>query len=283
MPLPTRGIAINTPAGEKACTDDFSARNFHSGIKMPPGRRTMLVARLRSRLIALEIGSLDAYCAYVFEGGGHDQEIVALINAVSTNKTDFFRESAHFDFLRDMALPALMKAGQRHLKAWSAASSIGAEAYSLAMVLEEFRRTRQGPDYSILATDISTEVLRTAVTGQFTKAMIGAIPPELRRRYVLQPCDPSRDRARITPRLRAKIAWGRMNLIDDQYPVGTDMDVIFCRNVLIYFDRPAQTHVVARLSRHLRPGGYLILGHSESAAGADVPLARITSTIFQKV
>jgi chemotaxis protein methyltransferase CheR len=279
-------------AADMAVIEDFSTRNFdrlaaliqdHSGIRMPAGKRTMLAARVRSRLIALDIGTLDDYCAYIFEGGGHDQEIVPLINAISTNKTDFFRESVHFDFLRDTALPALAQAGQRHVKAWSAAASIGAEAYSLAMVLEEFRRTGRGPDYSILATDISTDVLAAALGGEFTKAMMEPVPPELRRRYVLQSRNSALDRVRIAPQLRTKIAWGRLNLTDDRYPVGTDMDFIFCRNVLIYFDKPMQNRVATRLAHHLRPGGHLILGHSESAAGGGLPLTPITSTIYRKV
>jgi chemotaxis protein methyltransferase CheR len=271
--------------------DGFSAHNFdrlsrlihlYSGIKMPAGKKTMVATRLRSRLITLEIETIDAYCDYLFDSGTLDREIVHLINAVSTNKTDFFREPVHFDFLRDVVLPGMLAAGQRQVRVWSAAASIGAEAYSAAMVLEEFRRTRQGPDYAVLGTDISTDVLAVAVAGQFPEAMLEPAPPELRHRYVMKARDPARGVVRIAAPLRAKTSWARLNLMDDHYPVGREMDVIFCRNILIYFDKPAQTHVLTQLCNHLRPGGYLILGHSETGAGTDLPLVSVMNTIFQK-
>lgn len=272
--------------------EHFSARNFdrlaalihrYSGIKMPPAKRTMLAGRLRSRLVALELEHLDEYCDYIFENHGIDTELVHLINAVSTNKTDFFREPVHFNFLRETFLPALALAGRREIKIWSAAASIGAEAYTIAMVLEDFRRKNHGPDYSVLGTDISTEALGMAVTGQFPKAMMDPVPPELRSRYVLQSRDSTLAMARIIPQLRAKVSWGRLNLMDTRYPVDRDMDCIFCRNILIYFDRSTQNNVLTRLCDHLRPGGYLILGHSETGAGADLPMVSVRSTIFRRV
>lgn len=254
-----------------------------SGIRMPPGKRTMVAVRLRSRLARLGLEHMDAYCDYLFREGGVDDELVRLIDAVSTNKTDFFRESAHFDFLRETALPHYAAAGRRNLKFWSAASSIGAEAYTLAMVLDDFKTRHRGPDFSILGTDISTEALSVAVAGQFPKSMMEPVPQEFLARYVLQPRDPAADVVRIVPALRAKVAWGRMNLMDESYPVDADMDVIFCRNVLIYFDRPTQHKVLQRLCAHLAPGGFLILGHSESGTGAQIPVVQIVNTIFQKV
>ncbi len=275
-----------------ATDERFSNRNFdrltqlihtYSGIKMPASKRTMLAVRLRARLVALDLAHLDGYCDYLFDNGGMNTELVHLINAVSTNKTDFFREPAHFDFLRDTLLPELAAAGRREVKLWSAAASIGAEAYTMAMVLEDFRARHRGPDYSILATDISTEVLALAVQGQFAEAMMDPVPADLRSRYVLRPRDPALGLVRIAPALRAKISWARLNLMDDRYGAGREMDVIFCRNVLIYFDKAAQGNVLSRLCDHLRPGGYLILGHSETAAGAALPLLPIFNTIFRKV
>jgi chemotaxis protein methyltransferase CheR len=284
---PIAGTFMAEPRVEGFSTHNFErlSRLIHlySGIKMSAAKKTMVATRLRSRLARLEIETIDAYCTYLFESGALDREMVPLINAISTNKTDFFREPVHFDFMRDVALPAMVLAGQRQVRVWSAAASIGAEAYSAAMILEEFRRARQGPDYSILGTDISTDVLAVAVAGQFPEAMLEPVPLELRRRYVMQARDPSRGVVRIAAPLRAKTSWARLNLMDDRYPVGREMDVIFCRNILIYFDKPAQTHVLMRLCDHLRPGGYLILGHSESGAGADLPLAPVMNTIFQKL
>jgi chemotaxis protein methyltransferase CheR len=283
---------LSLTALSDTAAEGFSARNFdrlaglihqYSGIKMPPAKRTMLAVRLRSRLTALGLGHLDEYCDYIFKDHGLDNELVHLINAVSTNKTDFFREPAHFDFLRGSFLPAMAGAGRRAVKVWSAASSIGAEAYTIAMVLEAFCRQNHGPDYSILATDISTEVLKVAMEGQFPRAMMDPVPPHMRSSFVLRARDQGLDLVRIVPQLRTKIAWGHLNLMDKTYPVDRDQDCIFCRNILIYFDRQTQNNVLTRLCDHLRPGGYLIVGHSETGAGEGLPVVQVMSTIFQRV
>jgi len=257
--------------------------NDTSGIKMPISKKTMIEGRLRRRVAALELPDLNAYCDYLFDSSDFEAELIHLINVATTNKTDFFREPAHFEFMTRTALPALAEAGQRKVKIWSAAASIGAEAYTLAMVMEEFRRGGPGLDYSILATDICTEVLAQGTSGRFPKAMIDPVPIDLRRRYILQSRDPAADEVRIAPALRTKVAFARLNLIDKTYPVGSDMDFIFCRNILIYFDKPTQERVLSRLCDHLRPGGYLVLGHSESAVGVDLPVVAVVNTIFQKV
>jgi chemotaxis protein methyltransferase CheR len=270
----------------------LSARNYArlaavindaSGIKMPATKQTMLEGRLRRRINALGLPDLNTYCDYLFDGGHFETELVYLINVATTNKTDFFREPAHFEFMTQVALPALAETGQRKVKLWSAAASVGAEAYTLAMVMEEFRRNGRGPDYSILATDICTDVLEQAALGRFPAMMIDPVPMELRRRYVLKSRSPGIDEVRIAPALRAKIAFARLNLMDSAYPVDTNMDFIFCRNILIYFDKPTQERVLSRLCDHLRPGGYLVLGHSESAIGVALPVEAVVNTIFQKV
>ncbi len=197
----------------------------------------MLAVRLRARLAVLGLAALDDYCDYLFKDHGLERELVHLINAVSTNKTDFFREPAHFDFLRDDFLPAMTNANRRNVKLWSAAASIGAEAYTIAMVLEAYRRQNRGPDYSIFATDISTEVLKVALAGQYPRAMIDPVPPDMRASFVLQSRDPGLDLVRIAPQLRARIAWGHLNLMNKHYPIDRELDCIFCRNILIYFDK----------------------------------------------
>ena len=255
----------------------------YSGIKMPPSKQTMLAGRLRRRIAALELPDVDAYCDFIFERGGLDSELIHLMNAVSTNKTDFFREPAHFDYMCETALPEMAAASRRPIKLWSAAASMGAEAYTLAMLLEEFRRTRSGPDYSILATDICTDMLELAHAGRFPTSMIEPIPMELRRKYVMRAKDAGLDQVRMAPQLRSKITVARLNLMDETYPLGRDMDFIFCRNVLIYFDKVTQAAVLARLCHHIRPGGYLILGHSESAVGANLPITHVINTIFRRV
>jgi chemotaxis protein methyltransferase CheR len=281
---------LSTLAAPIAPAAAFSVRNFnrlaelihsYSGIKMPPGKRTMLAGRLNRRMRAVGVTTPDDYCHHLFEEGGLEAEMVYLIDAVTTNKTDFFREPMHFDFMTTEGLPALADAGRRDIRVWSAAASNGAEAYTLAMVLEEFCAARR-LNYSILATDICTEVLDQALAGRFPKTMVDPVPMDLRHRYVLQAKDSRNAEIRIAPHLRSKVSFGRLNLMDERYPVGREMDFVFCRNILIYFDKPTQAKVLSRLCAHLRPGGYLVLGHSESLVGVDLPVTPVGNTIFQR-
>jgi chemotaxis protein methyltransferase CheR len=254
----------------------------YSGIKMPLSKKTMLEGRLRRRQRQQGLASLDAYCALLFDGGGLDAEVVHLIDAVTTNKTDFFREPAHFEFLATRALPALARGPGRTIRAWSAACSVGAEPYTLAMVLDDFCAASQGWDYEIFATDLCTQVLGQALKGIYPAAMIEPVPPALRRRYVRLARDPQRPEVRIAPTLRAHLSFARLNLMDESYAAPRDLDLIFCRNILIYFDKPTQTKVLQRLCDHLKPGGHLFLGHSETIVGAELPVRTVASTVFQK-
>ena len=290
----SKSTAVGTASGIREAPlhgrDSLSRKDFeklakfihsYSGIKMPPNKLTMVEGRLRRRLKATGYAGFAQYCHYLFEEGGLEDETIHLIDAVTTNKTEFFREPAHFRFLASTALPALARTGRREIKAWSSACSTGAEPYTLAMVLEESRQaTRQ--DYSILCTDLCTEVLGQAIAGVFSDQMIQPVEMELRRRYVMRAKDPRRSEVRIVPELRAHLNFARLNLMDDQYPVDRDMDLIFCRNILIYFDKPTQAAVLSRLCSHLRPGGYLFLGHSESIVGLDLPVSQIANTVFQR-
>ena len=278
-------------ASEALPLDGLSRENFrrlaelvhgYSGIKMPPAKQTMLEGRLRRRMRVISIPTLDDYCAYLFEQDGLDSELVHLMDAVTTNKTDFFREPAHFDFLARELLPTLAKSGRKTIKVWSAACSIGAEPYSLAMMLEEHRRVHSRQDYAILCTDLCTEALDQAFLGKYPASMIAPVEMELRRRYVRRARDQGSDVVRIAPALRAQLSFARLNLMDNQYPVDRDMDMIFCRNILIYFDKPTQAKVLGRLCDHLRPGGHLFLGHSESIVGLDLPVVQTANTIFQR-
>jgi chemotaxis protein methyltransferase CheR len=271
--------------------EPLSVRNFgrlaeyihaYSGIKMPAGKRTMLEGRLRRRMRAHGFSEVNDYCRFLFDEGGLDDEAIHLIDAVTTNKTEFFREPFHFDHLAEVVLPKLAASGRGRIKLWSAACSTGAEPYTLAMVLDEFCGQRRDLDYSILATDICTEVLDQAISGRFPEPMIDPVSMERRRRYVMSARDPAAREVRIAPALRGKVAFARLNLMDTTYPVDRDMDVVFCRNILIYFDKPTQAKVLQGLCDHLRPGGFLFLGHSESAAGVDLPVRQVANTVFQK-
>lgn len=271
--------------------EQLSAKNFqrladfiqdYSGIKMPSSKHTMLEGRLRRRMRATRIDDVNDYCRYLFEEDGLAAELIHLIDAVTTNKTEFFREPTHFQFMAKQALPALADAGRREIRIWSSACSTGAEPYTIAMVMDEFCKGRRGVDYSILCTDICTEVLEQAVAGVFSEQMIEPVSMERRQRYVMRARDHSSGHVRITPHLRAKLSFARLNLMDEAYPIDTDLDIVFCRNILIYFDKATQAKVLGRLCDHLRPGGYLFLGHSESIVGIDLPIVQIANTVFQK-
>ncbi|MDR3535669.1 MAG: CheR family methyltransferase [Acetobacteraceae bacterium] len=257
----------------------------YSGIKMPPSKITMVEGRLRRRVRSTGAASLGEYCRRLFEGGTLEAEAVHLIDAVTTNKTEFFREPEHFDYLTATALPTLLeerRSASNGLKLWSAACSTGAEPYTLAMVLAEFRQTRSVSRVSILATDLCTEVLQTGAQAIYPEAAVLSVPIELRRRYMLRSRDRTRGLVRIVPGLRDWVQFARFNLMAEDYGVDRDFDVIFCRNVLIYFDKPTQQAVLRRLCRHLRPGGYLFLGHSESVAGLTLPLHVVGHTVFRR-
>jgi chemotaxis protein methyltransferase CheR len=278
---------MTTEAIDHLSAGDFDrlARFIHdySGIKMPPNKKSMVEGRLRRRMRAVGVPSLASYCQYLFERNGLEDEAIGLIDAVTTNKTDFFREPDHFDFLVGQALPELTARGDRRpIKVWSAACSIGAEPYTLAMVLADVTAANPGFRASIFASDICTEVLETAILGIFPEAMIAPVPMDMRKRYLLRAKAGARDRVRIVPQLRAGIRFGRINLMEAPYAADSDMHVIFLRNILIYFDRPTQHKVLAQLCNHLRPGGFLFLGHSETLAGHGLPLKPVATTVFQR-
>lgn len=270
--------------------DQISARNFerlaryiydYSGIKMPSSKRTMLEGRLRRRLRQTEHDTFDAYCDYLFKDDGLESESVYLIDAVTTNKTDFYREPRHFDYMTSHVLPELKAAGLRRIRAWSAACSTGAEPYTMAMVMQKFADENGGPDYQILGTDLSTEVLETALRGVYPNEMLTPVPADARR-WIMDAKDRTRREGRIHPSLRAKLSLARLNLMDDAYSAGDPFDMIMCRNVMIYFDKETQAKVLKRLCDRLKRGGYLFIGHSESITGIELPLVTVANTIFRK-
>jgi chemotaxis protein methyltransferase CheR len=276
--------------------DRLSQRNFqrlasfiesYSGIKMPPSKATMVEGRLRRRVRATGMPDLKRYCDYLFEENGLAAESVHLINAVTTNKTEFFREPEHFRFLAEHAVPQLLSGSRgvsrSPLKVWSAACSIGAEPYTVAMVLADLAQRMVGLRYIITATDICTEVLDTAISGIYPEAMMQPVPPDVLSRYVLRSKNRACREVRIVPDLRATTQFARINLMETPYHVDREMDIIFCRNILIYFDKPTQEAVLQRLCEHLRLGGYLFLGHSEALTGFDLPLRPAGPTVFRRL
>lgn len=256
-----------------------------AGIKMPPSKKTMVQARLKKRLRALGMNSFSQYVDYVFGKEGLEMEIVHILDVISTNKTDFFREPVHFSFLSEKVLPNFtQRASGAPFKVWSAGCSSGEEVYTLTMVLNEFGLQQPGFDFSVLGTDISTAILSMATNAVFAENRLKpAVPDWLIRRYFMRSKDAAKKVYRVIPEMRQKARFGRVNFMDDSYPVSEKFDAIFCRNVLIYFDRDTQERVVQKLCNYLKPGGYFFHGHSESLIGMDLPLRNIQPTIFKKI
>jgi len=253
------------------------------GIKMPPEKKIMLQSRLQKRLRTLEMNSYGEYIDYVFGSSGN-QEIIMMMDVVSTNKTDFFREPGHFAFLIDKVLPEYYKNNKSKVfKVWSAGCSSGEEPYTLGMVLSEFALSHPGFDYSILGTDLSTHVLQKAKAAIYEDKRVDVVPLDYKRKYLLKSKDQDKHLVRIVPELRRRLKLKRLNFMDNDYAVTETFDVIFCRNVLIYFDRQNQENVINKLCRNLHPDGFFFLGHSESIAGINVPLKHIQPTVYRKL
>ncbi len=251
------------------------------GIKMPEAKKTLLETRLQKRLRHHRFKTFREYCDYLFSPSGERDEMVTMMDLTTTNKTDFFREPDHFDYLLHHVVPVLTKA-RKHLTIWSAACSSGEEPYTIAMVLDNYREQHPGFHYSILATDISTKVLGIAERGIYHKERIIPIPTLLRKKYILKHKDPKSEAVRVIPRLREAISYRRVNLLDETVAFREPMDVIFCRNVFIYFDKETQESIVRRFHRYLARGGYLFIGHSETLNGMDVPFTRASNAVFRK-
>lgn len=254
------------------------------GIKMPQTKLAMVQTRLLRRVRELRLRSLEQYGEYFFAASGAEER-EHFINAITTNKTDFFRESQHFAFLVDTVLPELRGCGRGTLrfKAWSAGCSSGEEPYTLAMVLAEYAARQPGFDFAILGTDISTTVLARAREAVYQKEQILPVPPELRRKYLLRSRNQGEPLARVVPELRRRVSLHRLNFMDGDYGIRDTFHVIFFRNVMIYFDRSTQEAVINRMCRNLAPGGYLFAGHSESLAGLDIPMRPAATSIYRKI
>lgn len=256
-----------------------------SGIKMPPVKRIMLQSRLQKRLKELQLTTFKEYCNYVFSKEGLNNEIIHMLDVVSTNKTDFFREPIHFDFLNSTVLPEFSNTlkTKKQLKLWSAGCSSGEEPYTIAIVLLEYLEKHPGFDFSILGTDISTRILQSAYDAIYKEDKVLGVPLELKRKYFLRSKERQCPTVKMGTLLRSKVRFERLNFMDASYSINDSFDVIFCRNVLIYFDRETQESVINKICTKLSTGGYFFLGHSESILNMNVPLKQIKPTIYQKI
>ncbi len=254
-----------------------------AGIRLGPEKRTMLEARLRRRLSSLNLNSYTRYCDYLFTSGGRSEEMVPFLDVVTTNKTDFFREPGHFTFLSTQALPEMAaRAEGRPLLVWSAGCSSGEEPYTLAMVLSEYAETHPGFRFRILATDLSTRVLEMAQLGIYTTDNVEPVPQALRRKYLMRGRERGSSQVRVVPELRQAVEFRRLNFMDAEYGLAEKADAIFCRNVIIYFDRATQESILRKLAWNLVPQGYLFVGHSETLHDMQLPVTAIGPALYRK-
>jgi chemotaxis protein methyltransferase CheR len=256
-----------------------------TGIALGPHKRALLEARLTKRLRSLQLATFSDYHHYLqrFDAGGEERR--RFVNAVTTNETAFFREPGHFAHLTSTWLPGRQAAAEargerRRLRAWSAACSTGEEPYSLAMTLLAGLDVAQW-DVRILASDIDTDVLDRAEAGVYPLDGVARIPEATLRRCFLRGVGAHQGSVRVRPEVRRLITFRRLNLLEPSWPIRTQFDLIFCRNVLMYFDRDTQARLVARLERALTPDGLLLLGHAENLLGLATSMRRVTSTIYR--
>lgn len=253
------------------------------GIKMPPSKKVLLQSRFQKRLRALGLTDYKQYCEYVFSEKGRESERPFLIDAVTTNTTHFFREPKHYDILRNTVLPdSARRVAGRALEMWSAGCSSGEEPYTLAMVLSEFAGQHNGFKFNILASDISRQILQTAMNATYSMEKAEEIPLEYKKKYVLKSKNPAKPLIRMDRSIRSRICFRQLNFMEP-FSLEPKMDIIFCRNVVIYFDRPTQEILFNKFCDNLRPGGYLFIGHSESLSGMTLPLRNVAPTVFQRV
>lgn len=264
---------------------DFQALIYReAGIHLSPVKKALLTGRLARRLRELRMQRFQDYFAHVTADRSGD-ELVILLDAITTNETHFFREPRHFDYLEQVAAPAWRAAAeaglrQRRLRVWSAACSTGEEPYSLSMSLLGHFPPEQGWSVDILASDLSTKALDRARAGVWPLKRADHIPGDLLRRYMLRGTGAQEGKMKAGTAVRAPLSFQRINLNDEAYPVRGGLDAIFCRNVLIYFDQASRARVINRLLDLLAPDGLLFLGHAESLTGLNDRVRALAPAIY---
>jgi chemotaxis protein methyltransferase CheR len=259
---------------------EFIQTNY--GVKMPAQKKLMLQCRLKKRLSILNINTYKEYLDVVFNDD-NAHEIQNMIDVVTTHKTDFFREKEHFDFITANVLPDLVKTkSNKKIKLFSAGCSTGEEPYTLAISLLEAKKPGLQFNFNISACDVSAESISTAKKGIYALSKINTIPEDIKKRYFLKNKNPTKKLVKIMPNIQQHVHFFTLNLLEENYKIKESFDIILCRNTLIYFNSDTQERVLSQLCKRLKPHGYLIIGHSESIIGMDLPLVQIKPTIFQK-
>lgn len=243
-----------------------------TGISLSVAKRELLRSRLLKRLLRLKLSTFTQYYHLIRHGDSDGTELIELINSVTTNKTDFFREAHHFSFLEQQAFPEFADlaraSGSKKLRIWSAACSTGEEPYSIAATVNNFFANRNW-DIRILASDIDSNCLQIARQAVYAEDQIEQIPHDQKKRMFLKGTGTNAGLVRIRPELRESVTCRRINFADDAWSIRTKFDVIFCRNVMIYFNRAFQDRLLRQFLKYLQPHGYLILGHSENVTWMD--------------
>ena len=255
-----------------------------SRIHLGHDKRALVASRLAKRLRQLQLPDYDAYCRLLRSPEG-EAELRFLIDRISTNHTNFFREMKHFDFLRDTVIPRWRnrRPGKRDMfRVWSAACSSGEEPYSMAICLAEYLSRPESGAWRIEASDISTRVLDLARQGIYTAERLSAVNPQWLQRYFQKGLRDWQGHFRVKEELRQRVSFHHLNLLEAGYPFSQPFECIFCRNVMIYFDRPTQEDLVRHLAERLVPGGYLMVGHSESLNGIKHSLRLVQPAIYMR-
>jgi len=256
------------------------------GIKITPVKKVMLEGRLQKRLRKLGMKSFEDYCAYLFSDEGRRGELTNMIDEVTTNKTDFFREPAHFTFLTTKVLPSLVKTERytsvNRLTIWSAGCSSGEEPYTIAMVVKDFVDSGQTIPFQVIATDISQRVLEKGQKAIYDEERVAPVPQEIKKKYLLRSRNAQSGLVRVAPEVRSCVSFRRLNFMDGDFGFREKIDVIFCRNVIIYFDKVVQERLLNKFCKCMKPGGYIFMGHSETLFGMDLPLEQVAPTVYRK-
>jgi len=258
-----------------------------SRINLGPDKKELVTARLNKRLRATNIPTITDYCRFL-QTDGSQEELSHLIDAISTNHTYFFREKEHFDFLYGHVLPEMVKRKESErwggsFNVWSAASSSGEEPYSIAITLAEYmRKNGLAWPWKVHATDISYKILEKARTGVYRDDAVDKVPKEVVQAYFQKGFGPNEGHFRVKPQFAEKVSFHQLNLLENDPPGVDPYHVIFCRNVMIYFDHRTQEELIAKLSRRLIPGGYLLVGHSESLTAIKHQLSMVKPAIYRK-
>jgi chemotaxis protein methyltransferase CheR len=278
------GVAATIVPGEARLSDADLSRIVRlvyerSGITLHSGKRALVLARLQKRLRSGGFTSFGAYLEHV-ERDQSGTEITLLLDAIATNHTSFFREPQHFEFLKSTVLPAI--GAGRPIRVWSAACSSGEEPITIAItLLDALGSTAQAPSVRVLATDLSTKALAQASSGVYKMDRVANIPIDVLRRHFQKGLGVQTGTARVAPHVRKLIEYRQLNFLN-AIDLNERFDVIFCRNVMIYFDRDVQQRVVSLLERHLVPGGYFFISHSESLNGTTHGLRWVAPAVYQR-